>query len=114
MPDPLVSFYQKLAAISLRQRANAALQRTTEPGAGVAGPQGEQGPPGPQGDVGPAPEHQWIDTSLQFQEPSGAWGPLVNLKGDPGETRVVHVSTGVSGGGGGGPTVTNAYFPAGW
>lgn len=28
--------------------------------------------------------HRWIGTALQFQQPDGSWGKLVNLKGDRG------------------------------
>jgi hypothetical protein len=34
---------------------------------------------------GPAPAHRWVGTSLQFQNPDGTWGDLVDLKGDKGE-----------------------------
>lgn len=30
------------------------------------------------------PAHRWQGTSLQFQNPDGTWGKLVNLKGNPG------------------------------
>lgn len=39
---------------------------------------------GEKGDVGDTPDHQWTGTSLQFELPSGAWGDLVDLKGDTG------------------------------
>lgn len=38
----------------------------------------EVGPPGP------APVHEWSGTSLRLQLPTGVWGALVDLKGDPG------------------------------
>lgn len=33
------------------------------------------------GPAGPAPKHQWQQTSLRFQNPDGSWGEAVNLKG---------------------------------
>ncbi|MBN1132721.1 MAG: tail fiber domain-containing protein [Bacteroidales bacterium] len=54
---------------------------------GVPGPQGEQGPagdPGPQGDKGDKPAHEWIETSLRFQNPDDTWGTAVDLRGEPG------------------------------
>lgn len=48
-----------------------------------AGPQGLQGE---KGDPGPAPEHQWVDTTkLQFKQPDGFWGTATQLKGQPGD-----------------------------
>ena len=44
---------------------------------------GEKGEPG---DTGPAPAHQWVETSLSFQNPNGAWGTAVDIKGDTGDT----------------------------
>jgi hypothetical protein len=41
---------------------------------------------GPKGDTGPAPEHQWRGTKLQFQNPDGTWGDLVDLKGKDGKS----------------------------
>lgn len=39
------------------------------------------GPPGPQG---PMPGHNWVDTSLQFENPDGSFGDLVDLLGPVG------------------------------
>lgn len=70
-------------------QSNSSFSPSTEncgcstPGIPVAiGPQGEQGE---DGLIGPAPEHQWVDTQLQFQNSDGSWGDLVDLKGDQGE-----------------------------
>ena len=49
---------------------------------GDAGPQGEQGIQGIQGD---APNHKWVNTSLQFENSDGSYGDLVNLKGAKGD-----------------------------
>lgn len=38
-----------------------------------------------QGEKGNAPAHQWDGTSLQFENPDGTWGSLVNLKGEQGQ-----------------------------
>ena len=40
---------------------------------------------GPAGPVGPMPEHEWVGTSLAFENPDGNFGPYVNLKGDKGD-----------------------------
>ena len=33
------------------------------------------------GPAGPAPEHEWQETSLRFRNPDGSWGETVQLKG---------------------------------
>lgn len=52
---------------------------------GIQGVQGERGPQGLQGPKGDKPAHQWLTTSLQFENPDGTWGLSVNLKGDKGD-----------------------------
>jgi len=87
--------------------------RDGEPG--PQGPQGVQGPPGPAGPQGPRgadgargrdgldgapgspPEHEWSGTKLRFRQPSGAWGPWVDLQGKGSGDTVIY--------GGGGGTV---------
>jgi hypothetical protein len=61
---------------------------------GLIGLPGPQGPQGPQGERGPAPEHRWTETRLQFRQPDGKWGSAVDLRGPQG------------GGGGGGGSVS--------
>ncbi len=39
---------------------------------------------GPQGEQGPIPLHQWLGYALQWQLPTGGWGPLVDLRGQTG------------------------------
>lgn len=57
---------------------------------GKEGKQGPRGPAGPKGDsgpvgrTGPVPEHRWSLTSLQFRNPDGSWGQLVDLLGEAG------------------------------
>ncbi len=51
------------------------------------GPQGDPGPKGDNGVVGPKgdkPSHEWIGTALRFENPTGLWGALVDLKGADG------------------------------
>jgi len=54
------------------------------------GPQGEDGAPGPPGEdgapgpTGPAPEHEWDETRLRFQNPDRTWGPYTDLQGPAG------------------------------
>ena len=38
------------------------------------------------GPAGPAPEHEWQQTSLRLKNPDGSWGEAVQLKGDIGPT----------------------------
>lgn len=57
---------------------------------GDPGMNGEDGEPGKNGKnaVGLAPAHRWLGTKLQFQNPNGSWGELVDLagrKGEPGD-----------------------------
>lgn len=55
---------------------------------GDQGDQGEKGDPGEKGDKGDKgdkPQHQWVGTQLQFENPDGSWGNLVDLKGEKGE-----------------------------
>lgn len=40
-----------------------------------------------KGERGPAPAHRWQGTALQFQQPDGTWGKLVDLLGPPGVGR---------------------------
>ena len=56
---------------------------------GLPGPRGENGigkpgTDGVDGAPGEAPEHRWVGTQLQFRQPNGEWGPLVNLQGRTG------------------------------
>jgi len=59
---------------------NAELEKRGQPPLEIGRP-GPPGPPGRDGAVGPAPAHRWDGTKLQFQNPDGTWGPLVDLKG---------------------------------
>ena len=52
---------------------------------GEAGLKGDIGLIGPQGEIGKTPRHRWDRTKLQFENPKGSWGPLVDLQGSPGE-----------------------------
>lgn len=52
---------------------------------GIPGTHGKDGRDGEQGPIGPMPEHEWIGTSLRFQEPDGEWGDFVDLEGPKGE-----------------------------
>jgi len=76
---------------------------------GRDGPRGKTGPIGPRGPKGDMPRHRWQDTSLQFEQPNGKWGSLVDLKGDrgiAGQTIQRRV-----GGGGGGPVTPKLKNP---
>jgi hypothetical protein len=46
------------------------------------------------------PRHRWQETSLQFEQPNGKWGSLVDLKGDRGIAGQT-IQRRVGGGGGG-------------
>ena len=35
--------------------------------------------------IGQPPAHRWNDTQIQFQNPDGTWGVLVDLKGGKGD-----------------------------
>ena len=37
-----------------------------------------------KGDDGETPQHRWVGTKLQFKNPDGSWGKLVDLKGPRG------------------------------
>ena len=37
-----------------------------------------------KGDDGETPQHRWLGTKLQFKNPDGSWGKLVDLKGPRG------------------------------
>ena len=50
-----------------------------------------------KGEDGETPQHRWVGTKLQFKNPDGSWGKLVDLKGPRG-------GTWFSGGGSGGGT----------
>ena len=39
-----------------------------------------------KGDDGETPQHRWVGTKLQFKNPDGSWGKLVDLKGARGGT----------------------------
>jgi hypothetical protein len=52
----------------------------TQGGVGATGPQGLTGP------KGDTPAHVWIGTGLQFQNPDGSWGSLIDLRGLTGAT----------------------------
>ena len=51
---------------------------------GEKGEQGIQGPQGIQGATGSAPAHRWDGTKLQFDNPGGTAGELVDLQGPQG------------------------------
>lgn len=57
---------------------------------GPVGPQGERGPVGPtgatgiQGPRGLSPKHEWVGSSLRFEQQDGTWGNLVDLTGPQG------------------------------
>lgn len=50
----------------------------------IPGPPGES-KPGKPGRDGRIPRHRWQGTFIQFENPDGTWGPLVNLQGAPSE-----------------------------
>jgi hypothetical protein len=75
-------------ALEIRLRAIEKASRTVER---EPGPKGDRGPPGLPGDVGPPPAHKWEGTKLSFEQPDGAWGKPVDLKGPPGESKTVVV-----------------------
>jgi hypothetical protein len=52
---------------------------------GTDGEDGKDGTDGVDG-VGRPPAHRWQGTQLQFQNPDGSWGKLVDLAGKPGRT----------------------------
>ncbi|MEW6198612.1 MAG: hypothetical protein AB1601_08130 [Planctomycetota bacterium] len=52
---------------------------------GLQGEKGDPGEKGDKGDKGDKPQHQWVGTQLQFENPDGSWGNLVDLKGEKGE-----------------------------
>jgi hypothetical protein len=90
---------------------------------GERGPQGEQGIQGPKGDKGDdgedgqPPEHRWVGTALQFKNPDGTWGRLVELRGIRGPNGEIIAQPGVGGGGGGTLSIQKFYasfaeFPA--
>ena len=82
-----------------------------EPGKSIQGRQGKQGPPGPPGPKGDAPRHRWKDTSLQFEQPNGEWGALVDLKGEKGTPgQIVQRFVGGGGGGAAAKKLKNANF----
>ena len=95
-----------LRIASLERLFASTTRQAAQPGPpGPKGDAGPQGAAGPQGDVGPPPAHRWEGTSLQFEQPNGEWGPLVDLQGPRGKR-------GQDGYGGGG--VASSYFPSGW
>lgn len=69
----------RLGTHSLRLRL---LEARAAQARGERGERGPQGPPGPKGDK---PAHEWQGTALRFEEPSGEWGELVELRGPRGE-----------------------------
>lgn len=48
----------------------------------IPGPPGI-GLPGKNGKNGRIPNHKWTGTFIQFENPDGTWGPMVNLQGAP-------------------------------
>lgn len=52
-----------------------------EPGQRGISIRGDVGPQGPPGPPGKPPEHRWKGTKLQFKNPDGTWGELVELSG---------------------------------
>lgn len=48
----------------------------------IPGPPGI-GIPGKPGKNGRIPKHKWTGTFIQFENPDGSWGPMVNLQGAP-------------------------------
>jgi hypothetical protein len=75
---------------------------------GPQGPIGMPGPEGPQGIPGPPPEHRWRGNALQFKNPDGTWGQLIDLTGPQGPS-----GQGGAGGGGGGDAVKYHCVPDG-
>lgn len=73
-----------------------------EKGDSIIGPKGDKGDfvigkIGPRGPQGLPPKHEWMGTSLRFENPDGTWSKWIDLKG----------STGASYAGGGGvPSLT--------
>ena len=51
----------------------------------IPGPSGMPGKPGEKGENGKVPAHRWEGTKLQFQNPDGSWGELVELRGKDGK-----------------------------
>lgn len=51
----------------------------------IPGPPGI-GIPGKPGKNGRIPNHKWTGTFIQFENPDGSWGPMVNLQGSPAES----------------------------
>ena len=74
---------------------------------GKEGKQGPQGPPGPKGDM---PRHKWKGTSLQFEQPNGKWGSLVDLKGDKGAPGQINQRCVGGGGGYSASMLKNLFF----
>lgn len=54
---------------------------------GERGEKGEPGAQGPKGEKGDKPNHQWDGTRLRFEQPDGAWGRYVDLRGPAGKSR---------------------------
>ena len=84
---------RRLLPIPLSKLRGADGQQGRDGRDGIQGPKGESGlqglpgavgPKGDKGDCGPAPAHRWSGESLQFQNPDGSWGKLVNLQGRQG------------------------------
>ena len=70
---------------------------------GIKGAKGTDGLPGIQGTlgnigaIGPAPKHEWKNTSLRFQTTPEEWGKFVDLKGDKGDLNNTNYYPGGSG-----------------
>jgi hypothetical protein len=76
-----------------------------------------QGEDGQDGADGLPPEHRWVGTALQFKNPDGTWGRLVELRGIRGPNGEIIAQPGVGGGGGGKLSIQKFYnsfaeFPA--
>ena len=52
---------------------------------GTNGTNGTDGATGATGATGLAPAHRWVGTTLQFQNPNGSWGVVIDLKGEKGD-----------------------------
>jgi hypothetical protein len=81
----------KLMLGTVKSYAGTTLKITVTDFSGAGTPQNPTwvvnlgGAVGPEGGPGPAPEHQWDNTSLRFQNADASWGNYANLVGSKGD-----------------------------